>query len=131
MWPTDWTTFTTPLSREQHINAIRCAIRFYSDRGLAKAFIAYGFGCDCPDAELYQDRSILLRDVLQFIADAEAADYYHVGKDNLHLKEESGRSEFMFCHESQVYFQTDDLQLRAELLALWEHEGWLPVRPPT
>ena len=131
MWPTDWTTFTLPLNRDEHLDAIRSAVGFYANHGIVKVFIAYGFGCDCPDADLYQDKLMPLIDVLPFVAAAEEADYYRVGKDNLHLKDMSRRSEFMFYHESEVYFQTDDLQLRAELVGIWGQQGWLPVPPAT
>ncbi len=92
--------------------------------GIRDVVVAYGFGCDCPDEQLYQDVPMTLDRLLPFIAESESADFYRVGKDNLHVKTSTGQAEFLFCHESDIHFITEDSALLERLRDAWLGEGY-------
>jgi hypothetical protein len=102
-------------------------VAFLHSAGVRVVLVAYGFGCDCPDEQLYQDVLMPLDRLLPFMAEAEAADYYRVGKDNLHVKDATGRIEFLFCHESDIHFISEDRELVEQLKAVWRAEGFCKV----
>jgi hypothetical protein len=112
------------LSREEYLRAIARVVEFLRAGGVRQLLVAYGFGCDCPDDQLYQDVPVPLDHLHPFIAEAEAADYYRVGKDNLHVKDPDGRAEFLFCHESDIHFISEDAELVERLKAAWLAEGF-------
>src|SRR5947208_13960521 len=95
------------LSRDEYLRAIAGIIDFMAAAGVRDFLVAYGFGCDCPDEQLYQDLPMTLDRLQPFIAEAERLDYYRVGKDNLHVKDGTGRIEFLFCHEADIHFISD------------------------
>lgn len=126
------------LARDEYLRTIAQAVEFLRDVGVETVAVAYGWGCDCPDEQLYENREISLSGLLGFIREAEAADFYRVGKDNLHVKDSRGRAEFLFCHESDIHFLTEDAKLLEQLKSLWiasgfeeihekQGEGWRPV----
>lgn len=112
------------LSREEYLQAIDGIIDFMAAAGVRTIFVAYGFGCDCPEEEMYQDTMISLNRLLPFIDQAEALDYYRVGQDNLHVKDESGRIEFLLCHESDIHFISEDKDLMNWMKARWIEAGY-------
>jgi hypothetical protein len=97
---------------------------FLNAVGVRQLLIAFGFGCDCPDEQLYQDVPLALDHLQSFIAEAEAANFYRVGKDNLHVKDLAGRAEFLFCHESDIHFISENTELVERLKAEWLGEGY-------
>ena len=103
------------------------AVEFYRVRNVQNVFVVYGWGCDCPDAELYEDKRMPLSAFDSFVADAQSADYYRVGHDNLHFQEENGRSEFLFCHESDVHFTSEDASLVNAVQRGWRQRGFSRV----
>jgi hypothetical protein len=126
------------LSRADYLLAVELVVEFLRTAGVSEVLVAYGFGCDCPDDQLYQDVLIPLDRLAPFMADAEARNYYRLGKDNLHVKDGTRRIEFMFCHESDIHFISEDRELverlKAKLLAagfckMFVHLGteWQPV----
>jgi hypothetical protein len=120
---------TRLLSSDEHRQGIAAAVQFYNSKDVERVLIAYGWGCDCPDEELYQDKSMPLSEFGPFMSAAEAADYYRIGKDNLHFKDESGLSEFLFCHEADIHFTTDEIVLQQEVQGLWRGLGFERVQP--
>jgi hypothetical protein len=115
------------LSRDQYLQAIAGVVEFLAIEGVREVLVAYGFGCDCPDEQLYQDERISLDRLLPFIAEAERLDYYRVGKDNLHVKDDTGQIEFMFCHESDIHFFSEDKRLVEQLKAGWLAQGFCKI----
>jgi hypothetical protein len=120
---------TRPLSPEEHRLGMADAEALYRSRGVDNVMVAYGWGCDCPDSELYEDRLVPLSGFKEFVRAAEAADYYRVSKDNLHFKDGGGSSEFLFCHESDIHFTTDDVPLLDEVRRRWRAIGFERVPP--
>ena len=120
---------TRYLSPDEHRKGITAAVRFYTEKHVERVLIAYGWGCNCPDEELYQDKTIPLSEFEAFMSAAESANYYRVSKDNLHFKDESGLSEFLFCHEADIHFKTDGLSLQGEVRALWHKLGFERIQP--
>src|SRR5439155_22838896 len=55
------------LSMEDYLRAIAQCIGFLSKAGVASTMVAFGFGCDCPDEELYQDVLMPLHRLPEFI----------------------------------------------------------------
>lgn len=100
------------------------AVAFYHSLGLAEVLVAYGWGCDCPDADLYQDRVIPLSDFERFVSAAESADYYRVSKDDLLVRDAAGSAAFVFCHESDIHFATDRAPLLEEIRRRWQALGF-------
>jgi hypothetical protein len=120
---------TRYLTGDEHRLGMSDAAQFYRLHGVDNVLVAYGWGCDCPDDELYIDQPIPLSQFQQFVDAAQANDYYRVSKDNLHFKDPSGRSEFLFCHEADIHFTTVDASLQNEVLQIWESRGFQKVRP--
>lgn len=117
------------LSRDDYLCAIDGVVKFLAGAGVRDVLVAYGFGCDCPDEQLYQDVPIPLDKLPSFIAHAEGLDFYRVGKDNLHIKDSKGHLEFLFCHESDIHFISEDADLIAQLKAVWLAEGHRKIPP--
>ena len=120
---------TRYLSPDEHRQGIAAAVRFYNTKHIERVLVAYGWGCDCPDDEMYQDKAMPLSEFEPFLSVAEATNYYRIGKDNLHFKEESGQSEFLFCHEADIHFTTNEIVLQREVQALWQELGFQRVQP--
>ena len=111
------------MSRGVYLGAISGAVEFPRTAGVEEILVAYGFGCECPDEQLYQDVSMPLDRLPPYIAEAEAAHFYRVGKDNLNVKGPAGRVEFMFRHESDIHFISEDATLIERLKAEWNVKG--------
>jgi hypothetical protein len=129
-----------PLSRDEYLHAVTQILDFLRKMGADQVFVTYGFGCECPAERMPERGLIPLERVLEFIHDSEAAGYYRLGKDNLHVAEESRRAEFLFCHESDIHLITEDERLFERMKAVWlangyqgMHEGrgagWVPIAP--
>ena len=110
---------TRILSPEEHRLGMADAEAFYRSQGVEHVLVAYGWGCDCPDSELYQDNLIPLSHFRLFTEKAENADSYRVSKDNLHFKDAGGGSEFRFCHEADIHFNAEDGSLIEEVRSRW------------
>jgi hypothetical protein len=115
------------LSRDEYQRAIDDAVEFLREADVQEIFVAYGFGCDCPDEQLYRDLAMPLDHLKPFIVEAEAANYYRVGRDNLHIKDSVGRAEFLFCHESDIHFISNRVGLVERLKAIWLAAGYCKV----
>ena len=61
--------------------------------------------------------------LLPYLNEAEAADYCRLGRDNLHVRDATGRAEALFCHESDIHFTCPDKGLVDQLKAGWLAEG--------
>lgn len=107
------------LSRTDYIRAAEQVVSFLRSVGVSEVLVAYGFGCDCPDEQLFQDVPMPLDRLLPFISTGERLDYYRIGKDNLHVKDCTGRIEFLLCHESDIHFICEDKELVERLKAEW------------
>lgn len=112
------------LSRHDYLRRVEGVIEFLRSVGVSEVLVAYGFGCDCPDGELYRDMPMPLDRLLPFMAEGEGLDYYRVGRDNLHVKDGTGRLEFLFCHEFDIHFISEDRELVERLKAAWLAEGF-------
>lgn len=62
--------------------------------------------------------------LLPFMTEGECRGYYRIGRDNLHVKAGTGRVEFLFCHESDIHFISEDTELVERLKAAWLAEGF-------
>ena len=122
---------TRYLSPDEHRAGMAEAVRFYKEKHVDRVLVAYGFGCDCPGEELYQDKPLPLSQFEAFISAAEAAGFYRVGEDNFYLKDERGLSEFLFCHEADIHFKTGDSALLDEVQRLWQRLGFQRIDPAT
>ena len=112
------------LSRSDYLRAVEATVEFLRSAGVTEVLVAYGFGCDCPDEQLYQDVPMPLDALLTFMAEGEARDYYRMGRDNLHVKDNTGRVKFLFCHESDIHFISEDRVVVERLKAAWLAEGF-------
>jgi hypothetical protein len=95
--------------------------------GVSDVLVAYGFRCNCPDDQLYKHVSMSLENLRLFIAEAESLGYYRTGKDNLHVEDDTGRTEFLLCHESDIHFISDDKSLVDRLNAMWLAAGYFKM----
>jgi hypothetical protein len=111
------------LSRSEYLRAVGRVVELLAAVGVPEILVAYGFGCECPDELLYQDVTIPSAGLLGFIAEAEAANYYRVGRDNLHVKIPDGRADFLLCHESDIHLTTEDTGLLDRLRSAWLDDG--------
>jgi len=116
-----------PLARDIYLAAIGQVVDFLRSNGIGEILVAYGWGCDCPDDQLYQDVSMPLERLQPFIAESETADFYRVAKDNLHVKDPAGRCEFLLCHESDIHLITDDAGLFKQMESIWLANGYKDV----
>jgi prepilin-type processing-associated H-X9-DG protein len=112
------------LSRADYIHATERVVEFLRSAGVSEVLVAYGFGCDCLDDDLYQDVPMPLDRLLPFMAEGERLDYYRVSKDNLHVKDSTGRIEFLLCHESDIHFISEDAELVDRLKGMWLAAGF-------
>lgn len=112
------------LSRAEYLRATEVAVEFLRSASVAEVLVAYGFSCDCPDEQLYQDVPLPLDRLLSFMAEGERLDYYRIGRDNLHVKDGTGRTEFLLCHESDIHFISEDAELVERLKGLWLATGF-------
>lgn len=117
------------LSRDDYERAVLGVVEFIRSVGVRDVLVAYGFGCDCPDDELYRDLPMPLDRLLPFLAEAEVANYYRLGRDNLHVKDGTGRIKFLFCHESDIHFISEDSKLVERLKAVWLAAGVCKLFP--
>jgi hypothetical protein len=115
------------LSRDQYLQAIEQVVEYLRSHGIRDLLVAYGWGCDCPEEQLWQDLAMPLERLQSFIAESEASSYYRVGKNDLHVKDPSGQWEFLFCHESDIHFTTEDEGLFAHIRAVWIANGYKDV----
>src|SRR5258708_20719400 len=74
-----------PLARDIYLAAIGQVVDFLRSNGIGEILVAYGWGCGCPDDQVYQDVSIPLERLQPFIAESEAADFYRFAKDTPQL----------------------------------------------
>lgn len=129
------------LSRSGYLRAVGRVVELLAAAEVPEVVVAYGFGCDCPDEWLYQDILIPSSRLPDFIAEAEAAGYDRVGRDNLYVGVPGGRAEFLLCHESDIHLITEDAGLADRLRAAWLADGhrrmfetsgggWREVPPP-
>jgi hypothetical protein len=112
------------LSRADYLRGVERVVDFLRSAGASDVLVAYGFGCDCPEEQLYQDVPMPLDRLLPFMAEGEARDYYRIGQDNLHVKDGTGWVEFLFCHESDIHFISEDAELMERLKGIWLAAGF-------
>jgi hypothetical protein len=112
------------LSQTDYLRAVERVVQFLRSFGVSEVLVAYGFGCDCSDDQLYEDVAMALDRLVPFMVEAENLHLYRIGKDNLHVKAGAGRFEFLFCHESDIHFITEDAELVERLKGLWFSDGF-------
>jgi hypothetical protein len=112
------------LSRDEYLRAAGSVVEFLRAAGIQDIVVAYGWGCDCPEERLYQDVPMRVDGLLAFIAESESAGFYRAGEGNLHIKTSTGQAEFLFCHESDIHFITEDAGLLERLKAVWLSNGY-------
>ena len=114
------------LTRDEYLRAVRQIVDFLRKAGVDQLAVAYGFGCDCPEEQEFEDIEMPLERLLGFIEESEAVDY-RLGQDNLHVKDPRGRVELLFCHESDIHFISDEAELMERLRVAWAAEGFCKV----
>ena len=115
------------LSRHEYLSAIAAIVEFLRTAGVREVLVSYGFGCDCPHEQLYEPIAMPIDHLPHFVAESEAADFYRVGKDNLHVSAPGGGPEFLFCHESDIHFISEDAELVGRLKEEWSTLGYPTV----
>ncbi len=118
------------LSRDDYLRAIVDIVEFLRAAGFRDVLVSYGFGCDCPDEELYVPVAMPIDHLPNFVAESEAVDFYRVGKDNLYVEAPGGGPGILFCHESDIHFVSEDAELVGRLRAEWSALGYLRVVEP-
>jgi hypothetical protein len=115
------------LSRDDYLRAIAQAVEFLRSNGIPEVLVAYGWSCECPEDRLYQDIAMPLDRLQSFITESEAVNYYQVGQNDLHVSDAGARCRFLFCHESDIHFITEDESLFQNLAAIWVANGYKDV----
>ena len=112
------------IGNDEYLHALVQIVKFLEEIGTDRLLVSYGFGCDCPDEQLYERTSIRTNQLLEFIQESTALDYYRLGKDNLHICDENQRIEILLCHESDIHFTTENLDLVEKIKILYSRNGW-------
>lgn len=107
------------MGREDYLLEIADLVELLRDAGVERLLVAYGPVCDCPEERRGEVREMPLDGLLPFIDESEAANYYEVGEDDLQVKDAAGRFEILLCHESDIHFISEDVNLLNRITAFW------------
>jgi hypothetical protein len=112
------------VGRDEYQRRVVQIVNFLQEVGVDQLLVSYGFGCDCPDDLLYEPTSIPTNQLLEFIQQGTALDYYRLGKDNLHICDENQMLAILLCHESDIHFITENLDSIEKIRVFCSANDW-------
>ena len=112
-----------PLTRDVYPSAIAQVVDLLRSNGIRNLRISFGWACNCPRDQLYQDVSMPVERLQPFISESEAAGYYRMTENDLHIEDADGRCKFLLCHESDIHLITNDEGLLKQMESVWLASG--------
>jgi hypothetical protein len=115
--------------RTQILDGAALAARFRAVCDLCVVFdpvgldVSYGLACDLDMDELYSDHRIESSALLEFVARSTARGVFKLGECDLHIRGASVEFNFTLCHESDIHFESRDMNLVDRVARGWTDSG--------
>jgi hypothetical protein len=82
-------------------------------------YVSYGFGCDRDSLIQADDIPVATDSLANFIADSEDRGIFRLGENDLTVRSDVGKFEFLLCHEHDIHFSGDETPLLRQVRSRW------------
>lgn len=118
------------LTRSVFARIVEKSIEFLQRLEINEVCVTYGFGCACPSENVYRPIAVPLDQLAKYIADSERAGSFKLGDNDLHIDGGGDLFELTICHESDVHFESESVDLVEKVRALWDANGIASTNRP-
>ena len=115
---------TSILNLKQLEDNIDYIINFFKANKQENIIIMYGW--DCETDQQYVDIKKNINNLKKFIKNSHEKKIFNLGKSDLYITAKNKKSEFLLCHESDIHFESKDLNLVKRVKNYWIKKGYRP-----
>jgi hypothetical protein len=90
--------------------------------GVQELNVSFGVGCALPPERLWKPLPVQTRDLPEVVRGAIAAGAFAFGRADLYLHGQDFA--FIFCHESDLHFRSDDASSVEDVRREWTARGY-------
>jgi hypothetical protein len=121
---------TQPLSRECLLNELAFVCSRLTHAGIAEVQMTFGWDCNLAIDDMWQDHTVSVGGMLEFVHRAEQDGIVEVGKGDIFVHAQD--FSFMLCHEGDAHVEGEG-ELVSEVLERWTQLDYRPceVKPRT
>ena len=88
--------------------------------GVEIAYVTFGFGCERDMVVQWEEISVPIRALIEFVANSESQGTFDLGEADLHIRADA--IEFRLCHERDVHCSGEECTLLAAVRIRWARE---------
>jgi len=115
---------TQTLTTEQIRNELGYIVDFFRAHGTEELTVRYGWSCNLPMDELWQDIATTAEGLPRLVERSIADGLYPIGDADLFIRDRPGRVEFLLCHESDVHCESTDMEIVEQVKQQWQKRGY-------
>jgi hypothetical protein len=105
------------------LRAVEALPEFLTRRGYRQCSVMHGWGSAQPVESLWKPTDIVVQALPEFVASALARKDFVAGDSDLYVEVVEPAAQFLFCHESDIHLQCEDVELRAAFRGFLEKLG--------
>lgn len=114
---------TKQLNRQSLLDELAFVSSELARAGIQEAQVSFGWDCNLPFDELWQDQSVRVDEILAFVRRAEQAGTVEVGKGDIFVKTQGFC--LTLCHESDAHVD-GTAALVGEIVERWQRLNYQP-----
>jgi len=118
------TCVTGPLSVAQLLDEVPEIVKLLESSGIDRLLVEYGWGCKLEPGQLWQDIEIPLPELAAFIEASIQQGIYSPGQADLVVQDRDRTFECLFCHESDIHLETEDMSMIEHVNKRWMDKGY-------
>ena len=111
------------LSREQLQEELAEIVEFFRNHA-ARASYMYGWGCNIDIDRQWQVYPIAIEAMAETVEESLRSGIFTWGGADLFFYDGEERFSFLFCHEGDVHFVSEEESLVAQVRLAWEARGY-------
>jgi len=114
---------TKPLNRQSLLDELTFVSSKLKQAGIGEVQVSFGWDCNIPIDDMWQDHGVRTDEILEFIRQAEQAGIVDVGRADIFV--ESQDFCLILCHEGDAHV-AGTADLVHELVERWRRLGYAP-----
>lgn len=113
-----------PLTPAQVLEELPEIVNLLRLGGIEELLVEFGSGCKLEAQRLWQDTVVGLADLAAFIQRSIEEGIYSPGRADLILQDRDRSFECLFCHESDIHLETEDVSMIEKVNKRWMDKGY-------
>ncbi|WP_124664136.1 hypothetical protein [Burkholderia sp. Bp8998] len=105
------------------LDELACVSSKLTQAGIREAQVSFGWDCNLPIDEMWQDHSVKVDEILEFVCQAERTGVVEIGRGDIFVESQDFR--LTLCHEGDAHV-AGAADLVRETVERWEQLDYEP-----